>query len=244
MATDVIRRARACAIVLSVFLGACAGTPRLDYESQTHVVREGETLYTIAFQHGVDYRQLASWNALSNPNLIYPGQRLRLRPASTAAAARPAASSTSAPRPAATAPRRTVVPAPAVLPEPAWSWPTRGRIAARFGEDGGTNGGIGSGVAIAGSSGQPILAAAAGRIVYVGTGLAGYGQLVIVQHNDAWLSAYGHTERVRVDQGDSVEQGQQLASMGLGPRRQPRLHFEIRRNGVPVDPLGRLPSDR
>jgi lipoprotein NlpD len=124
------------------------------------------------------------------------------------------------------------------LPEPAWSWPANGRVAAAFG----SQEGIGTGIALAGADGQPILAAADGRVVYVGTGLAGYGQLAIVKHNDTYLSAYGHIERVVVGQGDTVARGERIASMGLGPRRQARLHFEIRRNGVPVDPLALLPS--
>jgi lipoprotein NlpD len=218
-------------VICGIVLGACAPM-RLDYESSTHVVRRGETLYAIAWQHGVDYRQLARWNSLSNPNLIYPGQRLRVRA--------PASVATSASRPARQPEQQVRSRAPAVLPQPSWIWPTTGQIAARFGSDDG----IGSGIAVAGANGQAVQAAASGRIVYVGTGLAGYGQLVIVQHNDAWLSAYGHTERVLVEQGDTVERGQRIASMGLGPRRQPRLHFEIRRNGEPVDPLPLLPARR
>ncbi|MGD2168439.1 MAG: peptidoglycan DD-metalloendopeptidase family protein, partial [Gammaproteobacteria bacterium] len=205
------------------------------YESPTHVVRAGETLYTIAWQHGVDYRALAAVNRLSNPDLIFPGQRLRLRSPSAAVAATDARS---------TADRKIRAPArspqAAVLPQPSWSWPTHGELAARFGSDDG----IGTGIAVTGRSGQSILAAADGRVVYVGTGLVGYGQLVIVKHNDAWLSAYGHTEAVLVGQGDTVSQGERIAAMGLGPRRQPRLHFEIRRNGVPVDPLSLLPARR
>lgn len=233
MAIDVSRWISIGILTTCLVLGAC--TPaRLDYESGTHVVRRGETLYTIAWQHGVDYRQLARWNALSNPDLIFAGQRLLVRPPGGtrgAADTQPTSERTAPPQPA--QPR-----AAAVLPQPNWSWPTQGRVAARFGSDEG----IGSGIALAGSGGQSIHAAAGGRVVYVGTGLAGYGQLVIVQHNDAWLSAYGHTERVLVNQGDAVDQGEHIASMGLGPRRQPRLHFEIRRNGVPVDPLTLLPS--
>ena len=227
-----------CFVIFGMVLSACAPT-RLDYESPSHVVRRGETLYTIAWQHGVDYRQLARWNSLSNPDLIYPGQRLRVRaPEAASAGSRSATAPRPTPQPQArtSAPPRVAAP----LPQPSWMWPTAGQIAAGFG----STDGIGSGIAVAGTSGQSIQAAASGRIVYVGTGLAGYGQLVIVQHNDAWLSAYGHTERVLVEQGDTVERGQRIASMGLGPRRQPRLHFEIRRNGEPVDPLPLLPAQR
>ena len=104
---------------------------------------------------------------------------------------------------------------------------------ARFGADGT----IGSGIGIAGREGQPVRAAAAGRIVYAGGGLIGYGQLVIIKHDETFLSAYGYNSELLVTQGQDVARGATIALMGNGPNRQPRLHFEIRRNGVPVDPL-------
>jgi len=97
--------------------------------------------------------------------------------------------------------------------------------------------GIATGVAIGGREGQPVRAAAAGRVVYAGSGLIGYGQLVILKHNDTYLSAYGHNSRLLVTQGQDVTAGATIALMGVGPERQPRLHFEIRRDGTPVDPL-------
>jgi lipoprotein NlpD len=208
-----------------VSIAACSST-LVDYESRTHVVRPGETLYTIAWRHGVDYKTLAAWNGIPNPDLIFVGQRLQLR-APARAATTPAATtavSRSTPRP---------VPPPPVLPAPRWQWPTRGEIVSRFG----AAGSISSGIGIGGSAGQPIVAAAPGRVVYAGSGLIGYGQLVILEHNATYLTAYGHNERLLVEQGQSVERGQQIAEMGLGPERKPRLHFEVRRNGVPVDPL-------
>ena len=214
-------------VVSCLAIGAC--TPTLvDYETTTYVVRSGETLYTIAWRHGVDYQELARWNSLDNPDVIFAGQKLRLRPPERAAAVAAPASTAAA--------QRSPTPAP-VLPPPAWIWPAYGRVVAGFG----SQDGIGTGIALAGTSGEAIVAAADGRVVYVGTGLAGYGQLAIVRHNDTYLSAYGHVERVVVAQGDEVRRGERIASMGLGPRRQARLHFEIRRNGVPVDPLAMLP---
>ena len=226
-----------------------AGCTSLDtYDAQYHVVRRGETLYQIAWEHGVDQRDLARWNGLRNPDLIQVGQRLRLTALPGAAAAAPAVSrapaGSSAAPPAATAarprqpapqttpPARPPVPPPAE-PPPAWVWPTDGQVVSRFG----SSQGIASGVAIGGRVGQAVSAAAAGRVVYAGSGLIGYGQLVIIKHNDTYLSAYGHLNRVLVAQGQDVGRGQQIAAMGVGPERQPRLHFEIRRNGVPVDPL-------
>jgi lipoprotein NlpD len=220
-------------------LGACAGSSP-QYEGGTHVVRPGDTLYTIAWRHGLDYRDVARWNGLANPDLIFVGQRISLRPRGAVAAASPrspasAMGSGSAERPRAEASRVSTPRAssPPLDPPPAWHWPTRGTIVSTFGSPDGLRNGIG----IAGRLGQPILAAAAGRVVYAGSGLIGYGQLVIVKHNDTYLSAYGHNGALRVAQGQSVAAGEQIAEMGYGPRQQPRLHFEIRRNGSPVDPL-------
>jgi lipoprotein NlpD len=141
-------------------------------------------------------------------------------------AARPSASP---PARAGTAPR----PAPAAAPPARWAWPTDGRIVTRFG----TDVAIGSGIGIGGREGQPVRAAAAGRVVYAGGGLIGYGQLVIIKHDETFLSAYGYNAELLVTQGQDVARGATIALMGQGPGRQPGLHFEIRRNGVPVDPL-------
>lgn len=207
-------------LVAVVLLAGCVSS--LTYEPRVYTVQPGDTLFKIAWQHGVDQRELARWNGLANPNLIRVGQRLRL----TAPAEARAPGGRGAGRPAA---RR----ADPVLPAPAWAWPTDGSVVARFG---GT-GGIPTGIGIAGSAGQAVRAAAAGRVVYAGSGLIGYGQLVIIKHNDTYLSAYGHNRRLLVTEGQRVERGQPIAEMGLGPGRRPRLHFEIRRNGAPVDPL-------
>jgi len=189
------------------------------------VVQPGESLYTIAWRYRLDYQDLARWNDLENPDLIYVGQRLSLR---AAGATRPAQASSSVPQPR---------PLPPNLSPPTWQWPARGELVRAFGADSG----LGNGIGIGGSVGQAIRAAAAGRVVYSGSGLIGYGQLLIIKHNDTYLSAYGHNNRLIVGQGDSVERGQTIAEMGIGPERQPQLHFEIRRNGSPVDPLEHLP---
>jgi lipoprotein NlpD len=207
-------------------------------EPRVHVVKGGETLYTIAWRYGVDYRQLAQWNNLRDPDFIIAGQRLRLTPpASGSAPASPSRSTSSTPtasgsrsRSASAAPP---VPAPPVLPPPQWQWPTQGPLVYRYGN----RAEIASGIGIGGRQGQTVSAAATGRVVYAGSGLAGYGQLVIIKHNDTYLSAYGHNGRLLVVQGQDVRRGDKIAEMGLGPKRQPRLHFEIRRNGAPVDPL-------
>ncbi len=210
------------------FLLATGCTSSLvNYEAQTHVVQPGETLLTIAWRYRRDYRQLARINGLDDPDLIFVGQRLQLH-------GTPAATSASAP--ASTA-RSQSLPPPAILPPPTWRWPANGEVVSRFGADSG----LGNGIGIAGSLGAPVHAAAPGRVVYAGSGLIGYGQLLIIKHNDTYLSAYGHNSRLVVQQGDNVSSGQMIAEMGNGPAQRPQLHFEIRRNGVPEDPLRHLP---
>lgn len=228
-----------------VLLAGCA-SQRVAESGRVHVVRPGETLFGIAWSYGVDYRELARWNGLDNPDLIFVGQRIRLSPAGGAPVrtasqvSRPAP--TAAPRStsagAATA-RPTSVPARVPsAPMPEWRWPTSGRIVSRFGVGTGV---APTGIGITGRAGQAVEAAAAGRVVYAGSGLIGYGQLVIIRHDDMFLSAYGHNARLLVAQEQVVTRGQRIAEMGLGPDRQPRLHFEIRRDGQPIDPLLYLP---
>ena len=149
------------------------------------------------------------------------------------AAATPPPRRSTAPAARSSAPPRKSSPQAAQAAPPRWSWPTDGRIVASFGSDEG----IESGIAIAGREGQPVRAAAGGRVVYAGGGLMGYGQLVIIKHDETFLSAYGYNSDLLVTQGQDVARGATIALMGQGPGRQARLHFEIRRNGVPVDPL-------
>jgi lipoprotein NlpD len=219
-----------------------------DYEPTSYVVRRGDTLYSIAFSHGIDYRDLAAWNSLANPDRIYVGQRLALSPAGRPAA-RPAAAagsvtargSAASNEPAGSS--RPAAPSPAARPRsdaapPSWRGPVDGRVISRFG----AAGELATGIAIAGRLGQAVRTAAPGRVVYVGSGLPAYGQLIIIQHNETWLSAYGHNQRVLVSQGQQVTAGQKIAEMGPGPGGEPRLHFEIRRDGEPLDPLTLLPG--
>ena len=129
-------------------------------------------------------------------------------------------------------------PSLAVLPAPPWQWPIRGPVVSAYGAAQGT----GSGIGIGGQLGADIRASAPGQVVYAGDGLAAYGNLIIIKHNDTFLSAYGHNDALVVGEGDAVQQGDVIARMGMGPERQPQVHFEIRRNGTPVDPLGHLPN--
>ena len=212
-------------LLVSLTLASCGGGSTWQDDPQTHVVRKGETLFSIAWRYGKDAQTLARWNRLGDGSLIHPGQVIRLTPPSGSSSRTTASSRSSQPP-------KTPLPQIPAQPSPRWAWPTSGRINVEFGAKPGS----GTGVLINGKIGQPIVAAASGRVVYAGSGLIGYGQLIILKHNDTYLSAYGYTASLLVKEGQEVKKGQRIATMGEGPERKPRLHFEIRRNGKPVNP--------
>jgi len=213
-----------------LFIAACGGHSTWRDDPQTHIVRKGETLFSIAWRYGKSTRDIARWNRLGDGSLIYPGQVLKLYgPAAKGLRTTPSTTTRRDPRPLPSIPSQS---------SPKWSWPTKGRINISFGAKPGT----GTGVLINGKAGQPIYAAAPGRVVYAGSGLIGYGKLIIVKHNDTYLSAYGYNASLLVKEGDPIKKGQKIATMGEGPERKPRLHFEIRRNGMPVNPRQYLPA--
>ncbi len=218
-----MRRLTGLAVLL--LLAACGTGARWDHRPDQHIVRKGETLHAIAFRYGRDPRELSRWNRLGDGSLIHPGQVIRLTP--------PVGYR---PPPAEPASRKST-PVPAG-PPPVWSWPTSGRVVAEFG----AKPGPGSGILIAGSRGQAIRAAAPGQVVYAGSGLAAYGQLIIIKHDETYLSAYGYNASLLVEEGQNIGKNQQIATMGEGPEQKPRLHFEIRRNGKPVSPRRFLPA--
>ena len=290
----------------------------------TYRVVKGDTLYSIAFRNGVDFRDLASWNGIAAPYTIWPGQTLKLSSngapavaghAATGGAVAVAKNATTAPGAVAsgasggfqtvssepavaattaghgapvaaaspqTAPPHTTAPVPASVPAPAstaplavpvagspatahtvaaaatpppapvppvaagatranggitWRWPADGTLGKRF-----QSGDAIPGIEIFGKSGDPVRAAADGVVVYSGNGLVGYGELVIIKHNDSFLSAYGHNSKRLVKEGQRVSAGQQIAEMGSTGASRDELQFQIRRDGNPVDPLGYLPS--
>jgi len=292
------------------------GAPRPAPSADRYRVERGDTLYSIAFRHGVDYRELAQWNGIASPYTIYVGQELRLvnaprttavpattPHASTAVAAaapnasrppsKPAAPSAPMPTPfepvaagsastptpappsrdatakatpttapAAAAPISTpltpppasstqVASAPPKAPpvaapptaeplangEVAWRWPADGQIVGTYVAGDQTR----QGIDVAGKAGDPVRAAADGSVVYSGNGLIGYGELIIIKHSPSFLSAYGHNSKRLVKEGDRVKSGQLIAEMGSSSASRDSLHFEIRRNGKPANPLDYLP---
>lgn len=214
------------------------------------VVKRGDTLYRIAVNNGISPLDLAMWNDIRAPYTIYPGQRLRLYPESRTRRTATTTARPPATRPASRPPARPVTtptrPAPVrSSPEPvaatsniAWRWPADGQLIGRYVSGDPTK----QGIDIAGTGGAPVRAAGDGVVVYSGSGLVGYGELVIVKHDDEWLSAYGHNRSRLVNEGQLVKAGQQIAEMGRTGAARDMLHFEIRHNGKPVDPLRYLPA--
>ena len=228
-------------------------------------VRPGDTLFRIALESGQSPRDLQAWNNLPNPNLIEVGQVLRVVPPAVATAAVPApavvapaaatgvtttpvAPGSVAARPldgtagTAAAPATATAPAAATASAPApagaddltFLWPAQGQVIANFDEA------KNKGISIAGRIGDPVVAAADGRVVYAGAGLRGYGNLIILKHNNTYLTAYAHNQALLVREDQAVRQGQKIAEMGSSDADRVKLHFEVRRQGKPVDPLGFL----
>jgi len=265
--------------------------------SETHLVKPGDTLYSIALEYGVDYRELAIWNGLDNPGALRTGQTLRVTPPTGTAVAAPlkvpggtvqGKPLGSGPAPAAVAlpplagtsavvtePKGIRLPyseqalaqlskpegSPAARVEPArpearveaprsdtsgeaargpedldWAWPVRGKVVSTFNDT------TSKGIAIAGRLGQPVLASAPGRVIFSGTGIRGFGKLIVIKHNNTYLSVYAHNSELAVKEGQNVARGQKIAEMGNTDADQVKLHFEIRRLGKPVDPMKLLPA--
>lgn len=278
-------------------------TEASNLNNQFYIVQKGDTLYSIALNHGIDFKKLAEWNDIVDPKTIRPGQRLSLsapvkdaqptlfalpqqpvettigsteQPSNVASQASdtrktnlktspkalklpfteqnvarlkdpatnlsPAQKSPSSP----VAERNTRIEA-APQPEPQkfdsavkqsdaeWIWPTTGKLLSSFSKNS-------KGVKISGQAGQPVLASAAGEVVYSGHGLRGYGNLIIIKHNNTFLSAYAHNSKILVKEGETVVKGQKIAEMGNTDTDTIQLHFEIRKHGKPVDPMEYLPN--
>ncbi|QIL21133.1 peptidoglycan DD-metalloendopeptidase family protein [Thermomonas sp. HDW16] len=202
----------------------------------TAIVQRGQSVYRIATENGLTALDLALWNDIPPPYIIHPGQRLRLYPGGqgSVAATRPATPSSKPATPSVSKPVPVVIPATSNI---SWRWPVDGGVIETYAGGDPTR----QGIDIGGKSGQPVRAAADGVVVYSGSGLVGYGELVIIKHNDQWLSAYGHNRARLVNEGQVVKAGQQVAEMGRSGASRDMLHFEIRYNGKPVDPQQYLP---
>jgi len=235
----------ACSSTVVRESGTRASTPKY---GATVVVKRGDNLYRIATNNGISTLDLATWNSIPPPYTIYPGQRLRLYPSdgrrTASTSSRPATGTSRTKTTTSTKPAATASPAPAASKPAAspfaWRWPTEGQLVGTYAAGNPTR----QGIDIAGKLGQPVRAVADGVVVYSGSGLVGYGELVIVKHNDEWLSAYGHNRARLVNEGQVVKAGQQIAEMGHSGASRDMLHFEIRYNGKPVDPLAYLPGKR
>lgn len=273
-------------IVLSLVLCglvACGGNARAPVEDRTaqpqysaYSVKRGDTLYSIAFRYGLDFRKVAVANGIAAPYTIYPGQKIYLDEAApsvktSAPAATPARPLVYTPLPGPVPPgsgastpstvmrSKPVVsealPAPAPVGAPpvatvkaeagvaahvggevkSWLWPTSGPVIRGYSET------VHKGIDIGGVRGDPIVAVAAGKVVYAGTGIVGFGELLIVKHNEVYLSAYGHNDRLLVAEGQTVVAGQTIAEKGSSGTDTVKLHFEIRKEGKPIDPQRVLP---
>lgn len=238
---------------------------RANLNAGYHVVKKGDTLYSIAFRYSRDFKDVASWNRISPPYTIYPGQFIRLKPSGQQVAVSPPEKKRGTPLQTETVrklpPKQQpepiqVKPAPAPETKPAetkvaakpatnsplpdgpvkWSWPTLGKIVKSNSPT------SQKGIDISGKSGQTIKAAATGDVVYSGSGLFGYGKLIIIKHNETYLSAYAYNSKLLVKEGDRVRAGQPISYMGQDHSGRTVLHFEIRKNGKPINPITYLPK--
>lgn len=216
-----------------------------------HTVQQGETLYSLAFSYGKDWRDLATINNIAAPYTIFPGQTVYLSGASSTTTTTANAHKTgsvkvtttkeTATKPAASKPTTTPVqnaPKPTTAVVGGWTWPAMGTVIGTYSLSGNLN----KGIDIAANEGTPVMAASAGTVVYAGNNLHGYGNLLIIKHNDSFVSAYGHNRTLLVKEGQKVTTGQKIAEMGSTGTDRVKLHFEIRLNGKPVDPLKYLPK--
>ncbi len=249
-----------------------------DWRPESIIVKKGDTLYSIAFNYGFDYHELAGLNGINDPGLISIGQEIRLFPGRTMSSARAGEAADSKPAEPVVKDQPRLVKYPYSeaamaqidkVQEPAqpvattiakseytsksndrtddtaddsedapieWGMPAQGKLIGQYSESANRKG-----IDIAGKLGQPVLASAAGKVVYSGSGLRGYGKLIIIKHNKTYLSAYAHNDKVLVKEGQSVTRGQKIAEMGNTDADRVELHFEIRLLGKPVDPAKYLP---
>lgn len=242
-------------------LFSCASNPGADvderssrsmYKGKVHSVSAGETLFSIAWRYGVDSKKLAEFNAIKPPYTIYPSQKIRVDLRAVSGRSTNSGSSSSIAKSNQGKERSSsdyrsgkgsIVSSKSTSNASLqsalkWQWPSSGKLIALFQ----SNNGFNKGIDLSGKLGEPVLAAASGRVVYAGSGLSGYGKLLIIKHNETFLSAYAHNDEISVKEGDFVKAGQRIADMGSSGTDRVKLHFEIRSEGSPVDPLKFLPK--
>lgn len=252
----------ACVVMSCVLLlTACSSTPTRAPVSETakkpapkrsaisidskgyYRVKSGDTLYAISLGANKSVTQVASWNGLKPPYTIYPGQKLRVTgpsPTSSKNQTTPKTNKKNNTSRSGSSSRKKSSTSSTGASSSAlsWQWPTKGKVIEHFKK----NDEVQTGIEIQGREGQQIVAAAGGKIVYSGNGLRGYGRLIIIKHDKNYLSAYGHNRKLLVKEGEKVKKGQVIAEMGADAEGKQQLHFEIRRQGIPVNPLGLLPK--
>lgn len=209
-------------------------------QSGAHRVLPRETLYSIAWRYGLDYRYLAARNRITPPYHIEIGQLIYLKGKATQTSKIPVTASSVVARSSvvsATQREPVVIEREPKGPVKHWVWPAKGRVIQSYSA-------MNKGLNISGHLGSPVFASAAGKVVYSGNGLRGYGNLIIIKHNSSFLTAYAHSSAALVREGDWVKAGQKIAKMGNSGTRRVMLHFEIRQNGKPVNPLYYLPASR
>ncbi len=245
-------------VLLLLFLSACNSSAKYgkyDYTAHRtlpnakygsiYTVKRGDTLYSIAWAIKQDYRKLASWNHIRSPYLIRTGQRLRMYPPSSKTAksmtVKKTYSSSRSTKHSSPRAVRKSIPYKGKAPQGSvkrWNWPTiNRRVAVRFNPAAGNDG-----IDITGKFGDAIFATADGQVVYAGSGLRGYGRLIILKHNKTYLSAYAHNDSILVAEGQNIRAGKKIGRMGSNGKGRSILHFEIRRNGKPVNPASYLSS--
>ena len=225
-------------------------------KGKIHIVAKGETLFSIAWRYGLDLKKMADFNGIKSPYTIYPSQKLRvdIRSSKTNTIGSNSLSQSSKNNDVSGqkksrsgnisgSEKRSKNASPLtekgiLQGSPKWQWPTAGKLIASFQGDSGLN----KGIDLGGKLGEPVLAAASGRVVYAGSGLSGYGNLLIIKHSEIFLSAYAHNSELLVKEGDFIKVGQRIADMGSSGTDRVKLHFEIRSEGSPVDPLKHLPK--
>ena len=244
------------------------GAPAASTADGYYQVKRGDTLYAIALEHGVDYRELSQWNSLDDPSKLRVGQLLRVKapeqrqaavevaPARTAPGrleSRPLDASPAAPAPEQKVARADPKPAPAPAPASAQSaapaasspkveeavdfvWPVKGKVISGFSEP------RSKGIDIDGKLGDPVVAAASGRVTYIGSGIPGLGKLVVIKHDNGFITVYAHNKDILVKEQQAVTRGQKIAELGATDSDRPKLHFQIRKGASPVDPLRYLPG--